>query len=161
MSLAASRGSVVRRLLVLVVAVLVAGPGSAVAADQHRLKSHGTISGHTAEAPGADGSFVVAGAVVDSRLGHGAIISVGKVDAATSTATGHFRSFFKHGTFRGTFHYAVTLHADGSFDITGTTHVTGGSGRYRHAHGRGTSSGAQDAQGYSVIDYHQHVRLPH
>ena len=147
-----------RRFAVLVVAILVAIPGGAVAAKTRTIKTTGVIKGHDAQPAAPDGSYAFAGFVSDKKAGEGAITTQGTIEGTSSTGT--FTSFFDKGTQRGTFTLSATLNADGTVSVTGTTKVKGGTGAYRGARGGGTLTGTIDAEGYTTFEYANTVKLP-
>jgi hypothetical protein len=93
-----------------------------------------------------DGGTVYAGAVVDPKLDHGAIVVT-----AHGTTTLHvaFQEFFAHGSVKGD--GAATLHqASNGETLTGRLDVTRGTGRYAGAHGELRITGTIDSSGQIV-----------
>lgn len=147
-----------RRIAVLIAAVMLAVPGVADAKQKFRtVKSSGTIFGHLAQ-PATPEGYAFAGFVSDSKLGEGATTSQGTFTG--STTTGSLTAFFDKGTIRGTFNFTATPNADGTIAFAGTTKYTGGTGAYKGAKGSGKTTATQDADGYTVFHYTQTLKIP-
>jgi hypothetical protein len=78
--------------------------------------------------------------VVTGSLGKGAIVIVG---ATAGTVT----IFYANGSISGKFAITPTTNPDGSAAVSGTATVTGGTGTYAGAKGKGTLSGVIAADG--------------
>lgn len=67
-----------------------------------------------------------------------------------STFTGSFTIYTSGGTIKG--HGTATPHGSGRYEsFSGTVTVTGGSGRYAHAHGRAGLYGTFDRKTYALV----------
>jgi hypothetical protein len=67
-----------------------------------------------------------------------------------TTFTGNFTIYAGGGTIQG--HGSATPHGSGTYEsFSGTLTVTGGSGRYAHAHGHGGMSGTFDRDNYALV----------
>ncbi len=149
-----------RKLTIIVLAVLLAGVPVAGASAQKRrtVETAGDIRGGFAEPPTTEGAYVFAGIVDDERYGEGAAILKGRFEGTTSKGT--FRLFASRGILRGTFVLTVTANGDGTVGLQGTLRATGGSGAFKGAKGSGTTSGTQDADGYAQVQYDLELKLP-
>jgi hypothetical protein len=85
-----------------------------------------------------DGASVYAGALPDRRLGHGAIVFTSR-GSAHQTVT--FQEFFALGTITGRGSVTLVKHRNGSATFTGSFEISGGSGKYAHAHGSLSANG--------------------
>jgi hypothetical protein len=67
------------------------------------------------------------------------------------TTTGNFTIYVRGGgTIKG--HGTATMHGSGIYEsFSGTLVVTGGSGRYAHAHGRAGLYGTFDRKAYALL----------
>jgi hypothetical protein len=67
-----------------------------------------------------------------------------------TTFTGTFTIYASGGSIQG--HGSATPHGSGMYEsFSGTLTVTGGSGRYAHAHGRGGLYGTFDRESYALV----------
>jgi hypothetical protein len=67
-----------------------------------------------------------------------------------STFTGSFTTYTRYGTIVG--HGTATPHGSGTYEsFSGTLVVTGGSGRYAHAHGTAGLYGTFDRDNYAFV----------
>jgi len=67
-----------------------------------------------------------------------------------ATFTGTFTIYASGGSIEG--HGSATPHGSGTYEsFAGTLTVTGGTGRYRHAHGRGGLYGTFDRDNYALV----------
>jgi hypothetical protein len=67
-----------------------------------------------------------------------------------TTFTGTFTIYASGGSIEG--HGSATPHGSGTYEsFSGTLTVTGGSGRYAHAHGRGGLYGTFDRDNYALV----------
>jgi hypothetical protein len=67
-----------------------------------------------------------------------------------STFTGSFTTYTRYGTIVG--HGTATPHGSGTYEsFSGTLVVTGGSGRYAHAHGTAGLYGTFDRNNYAFV----------
>jgi hypothetical protein len=67
-----------------------------------------------------------------------------------TTFTGNFTIYADGGTIQG--HGSAAPHGSGTYEsFSGTLAVTGGSGRYAHAHGHGAMSGTFDRDNYALV----------
>jgi hypothetical protein len=67
-----------------------------------------------------------------------------------STFTGNFTTYTRYGTITG--HGKATPHGSGRYEsFSGTLVVTGGSGRYAHAHGTAGLYGTFDRDNYAFV----------
>lgn len=67
-----------------------------------------------------------------------------------STMSGRFTIYTAAGTIVG--HASAKLHGEGIYEsFSGTLSATGGSGRYRHAHGTASMYGTFDRDNYAVV----------
>lgn len=67
-----------------------------------------------------------------------------------STFTGTFTIYASGGSIKG--HGSATPHGSGTYEsFSGTLTVTGGSGRYAHAHGHGGLYGTFDRDNYALV----------
>jgi hypothetical protein len=67
-----------------------------------------------------------------------------------STFTGSFTTYTRYGTITG--HGTATPHGSGTYEsFSGTLVVTGGSGRYAHAHGTAGLYGTFDRDNYAFV----------
>lgn len=67
-----------------------------------------------------------------------------------TTFTGTFTIYTSRGSIQG--HGSATPHGSGTYEsFSGTLTVTGGSGRYAHAHGRGGLYGTFDRDNYALV----------
>jgi hypothetical protein len=67
-----------------------------------------------------------------------------------TTFTGTFTIYASGGSIQG--HGSATPHGEGTYEsFSGTLTVTGGSGRYAHAHGRGGLYGTFDRESYALV----------
>jgi hypothetical protein len=67
-----------------------------------------------------------------------------------TTFTGTFTIYASGGSIVG--HGSATPHGSGTYEsFSGTLTVTGGSGRYAHAHGRGGLYGTFDRENYALV----------
>jgi hypothetical protein len=128
-----------KRLLLLVAVVclgtVLAAPSNAATAKP-KTRSY-SISFVTASLPQVPGT---AAGVATGTLGKGAILIVGNT---SGTAT----EFLKKGAVTVKFSLTVTTNPDLSASFTGTTTITGGTGAYAGAKGKGTVSGTFAADG--------------
>jgi hypothetical protein len=122
-----------KRLVLLVAVVclgtVLAAPSNAATAKP-KTRSY-SISFLTASLPQVPGT---AAGVATGTLGKGAILIVGNT---SGTAT----EFLKKGAVTVKFRLTVTTNPDMSASFTGTTTITGGTGAYAGAKGKGTVSG--------------------
>jgi hypothetical protein len=134
----------VRKALTLTVAALavltsaaIAQPGPAI----HRIKLN-TVMFAAQVGSTTNGGSVYAGALVDPRLGHGAIVfsANGTTDVRVS-----FHVFFALGSVQGTGSVTLVPRAGGQATYTGTFKVTGGTAMYRGARGKLTTTGSLDS----------------
>jgi hypothetical protein len=126
--------------LVLLVAVVCLGtmhaaPSNA-AAPKPKTRSV-TISFLAAPLPQVPGT---AAGVATGTLGKGAVLIIGNT---TGTAT----VFLTKGAVTSKFRLTVTTNPDMTASFTGTTTITGGTGAYAGAKGKGTVSGTTAADG--------------
>jgi hypothetical protein len=67
-----------------------------------------------------------------------------------ATFTGSFVTYTRYGTIIG--HGSATPHGSGTYEsFSGTLVVTGGSGRYAHAHGTAGLYGTFDRDNYAFV----------
>lgn len=120
-------------LALAALAALAIAPVADGAASTHRVKLNSTIfAAQIGSTP--PGASVYAGALVDPKLDHGAIL----YSAAGTTAV-HvtFHAYFALGSIGGTGHLTVAPGTDaGQATFTGSLKVTSGTGKYRKSHGK-------------------------
>lgn len=90
------------------------------------------------------GGDVYDGALVDRRLGHGAIVfsAIGTSDLRVG-----FHAFFARGSIGGSGTVAFVPGAGGRATFKGLLRITGGTSAYRHATGKLTTAGNLDNTG--------------
>jgi hypothetical protein len=93
-----------------------------------------------------DGGSVYAGALVDPRLHHGAIVVTAH---GTSTLRVTFQEFFARGSLKGDGRLALSQTPDGE-SLSGRLSITSGTGAYAGAHGCLHVTGTVDGSGQIV-----------
>jgi len=136
----------VSTLALAVLAALSIAPAvhGAVAAHQLRLAST-MFAAQVGSTP--TGTSVYAGAVVDPRLGHGAVVYSTSGSTAVRVT---FHEYLPLGSISGTGRITVVPAAGGPAPFTGALTVTGGTGRYRRAHGKLYAKGTIDSTGMTT-----------
>lgn len=127
--------------LTLVLALVVA-PGAAEAAKKKTRDLRGTIHMAVIGPNGQDGSKF-AGEYVGRPLGTAALLFRNTV--ANNVSTGRGLIYTKKGTIRARTTNQIQPQSDGSVLFPGTFRITGGTGRYKGARGRGTFDGVLPA----------------
>jgi hypothetical protein len=90
------------------------------------------------------GGEVYAGALVDRRLGHGAIVFSA---SGTNDLRVSFHAFFAEGSIEGSGRVTLVPGAGGQATFKGRLKITGGTSAYRHASGKLTTAGNLDGSG--------------
>jgi hypothetical protein len=131
-------------LMRLVVLVAVVGLGAVLAAPANaapkpKTRSF-TVSFQAAPLQNVPNTAV---GLATSTLGKGPIVIVGG-------ATGTVVSYNAKGSLRGTFSITTMTNPDMSATYTGTTTITGGTGAYAGAKGKGTIGGTISADGLTI-----------
>jgi hypothetical protein len=113
------------------------------AARQHRAKLDSTM--FAAEiGTTTTGATVFAGAIVDPKLHHGAIVY--HTSGSTTLKVG-FQEFFASGSINGSGTVTLVPGTGGLAKLTGAFKIAGGTARYRHARGQFTTSGTFNNDG--------------
>jgi hypothetical protein len=133
----------VRILLALtLVLALVVAPGAAEAAKKKTRNLRGTI--HMAMiGPNGNSGSKFAGEYVGRPLGTAALLFRNTV--ANSESNGKAVIYTRKGTIRANATNQLQPQPDGSVLLPGTFKITGGTGRYKGARGRGTFAGVLPA----------------
>jgi hypothetical protein len=121
------------------IAALSLAPIARAAATHHRAKLDSTM--FAAEiGTTTTGATVFAGAIIDPKLGRGAIVY--HTSGSTTLKVG-FQEFFPLGSIKGggTVMLVPGAGAGGQATLTGPFEVTAGTGKYRGARGRFTTGG--------------------
>jgi hypothetical protein len=119
-------------LTLAALASLAIAPIAQGAAGTHGVRVHSTIFAAQIGST-TTGGRVFAGAVVDPKLHHGAIVfSISGKTAVQVT----FHEFFARGSISGSGHVAVVPGTNGRQTFTGSLKVTGGHGEYRNSRGK-------------------------
>ena len=139
--------AVVRTLALAALAALSTAPVANGAVRAHQLRLASTMfAAQVGSTP--TGTSVYAGAVVDPRLGHGAVVySTNGTTAVRVT----FHEYLPAGSITGTGRITVVPGAAGGpSPFTGALTVTSGTGAYRKAHGRLSATGTIDSSGMTT-----------
>lgn len=140
--------TLVRGIIALLVVATPLAIGSADAGARSTLPSHRINLDSTMFAAQVGsttrGASVYAGALPDPKLGHGAIIfsTVGTTHLRVT-----FQEFFSLGSIRGSGSVTLAPGPGASERFVGSLNVTGGTGKYRAAHGTLSTSGTLDSSG--------------
>ena len=139
--------AVVRTLALAALAALSTAPVANGAVRAHQLRLASTMfAAQVGSTP--TGTSVYAGAVVDPRLGHGAVVySTNGTTAVRVT----FHEYLPLGSITGTGRITVVPGtAGGPSPFTGALTVTGGTGAYRKAHGKLSATGTINSTGMTT-----------
>jgi hypothetical protein len=90
------------------------------------------------------GGGVYAGALVDPRLGHGAVVFSTK---GRTTVRVTFHEYFPRGSMKGTGRVTLIRGSGGQVTLTGSLTIHGGTAKYRHARGTLTANGTINKAG--------------
>jgi hypothetical protein len=124
------------------IASLSISPIAGAATRHHRVKLDSTI--FAAEIGTAtSGASVFAGAVIDPKLHHGAIVY--HTSGNTTLKVG-FQEFFALGSIKGSGSVTLVPGAGGQATLTGSFKITRGTAKYRNARGQFTSTGIFNSQ---------------
>jgi hypothetical protein len=128
---------ITRTLTLAALASLAIAPIAEGAAGTHLVKVNSTIFAAQIGST-TTGGRVYAGAVVDPKLRHGAIVF-----SITGNTALHvtFHEFFARGSISGSGHVAVVPGTNGRQTFTGSLKVTGGTGEYRNSQGKLNAKG--------------------
>lgn len=146
-----------KTLLIGLMACLLVLPVAGADAAKKKTKTvstTGKMLGHNVAPSAADGSFVFSGSADDAKFGDSAVVATGK-NAGTGKITGAFTFFTAQGTLKATLDFtAGASDQPDSLGVTGTVTITGGTGIYKGAKGKGTVNGTdQISSGYYDLDY--------
>jgi hypothetical protein len=119
-------------LLPLLATLVIAAP--AAGATTHRDSAVGSVKQQSAKGS----TIVYTGTMKSSLLGRGRIRQVVRLEGAT--VTGSYTIAYKGGTLRGTIRARASISTKG-ITFTGTSRVTGGTGRFKGATGNASYSG--------------------
>ena len=143
--------AVVSTLALALLAALSIAPAANGAGRAHQLRLASTMfAAQVGSTP--TGTSVYAGAVVDPRLGHGAVVySTNGTTAVRVT----FHEYLPLGSITGTGRITVVPGtAGGPSPFTGALTVTGGAGAYPKAHGKLSAIGTIDSTGMTTATLH-------
>jgi hypothetical protein len=141
------RTAAVSTLALAVLVALAIGPAAHGAVRPHQLRFASTLfAAQIGSTP--TGTSVYAGAVVDPRLGHGAVVySTNGTNAVRVT----FHEYLSLGSINGTGRITVVPGTNGGpAPFTGALTVTGGTGAYDKAHGKLSTTGTIDSTGMTT-----------
>ena len=141
-----------RARMVWITAVAALGISAPVAQGK-TLKVKGTERGAVITAQASTTVFAALGS--DQRGAYAArnTTTTASASGPTLTFTSKFIDYYTAGTERGTLTGTATQQPDGSFTLTGSGKVTGGTGRYRKARGTLTFTGTQASDGRYTVTF--------
>ena len=135
--------------------LLLALPLATAAAGERRLTGGGLVYGLASPPEREETSGTFIGIVRDAARGDGRFdakyVTQGTTLIATYSRT-HGRS-----TLRGAFVLTSAPAGDGTLQLTGNHSITGGTGMFRRARGRGSLTGMQNANGLITLSFSEHM----
>jgi hypothetical protein len=135
-------------LAVAALAPLTIAPIADAAARTHTVKLNSVMFAAQIGST-TTGASVFAGAVVDPRLDHGAIVYNASGTSTVFRVT--FQEFFALGSIRGRGSVTLRGGTGGQMTLMGSFKVTGGTGTYHDARGKFTSRGIVNSDGTTMI----------
>lgn len=124
-------------LVALIVAAVAVPAGNAATKKSHKINA-------TVTARGLEGNTVTG--TIKGALGSGAVVYVVS-GGPNGTQNLAIQSFFAKGTLKAKGNVTVAVQPDGSATVVGSGNVTGGTGAYKGAKGKFTTTGTIDKNG--------------
>ena len=134
-----------RRVLALaaVLTVVSSAATAAAAGPSHRTRVNTFMFAAQVGSTSSGGS-VYAGALVDPKLGHGAVVFS---TTGTNTVRVIFHEYFTLGSINGSGHIKLVPGTSGQATLTGSLKISAGTAKYDHAKGKLAVTGTIDSAG--------------